>query len=237
MIIFVELIVGFALMLYFGAIGTTRMDIANETITVEGQGKVYVTPDIAVARMGVTTESEKSEEAVSKNNEKMNNIIKEIKAMGIEDKDIETVNYSLYPKYDYSGGRDTIIGYTLSQEINIKVRDFNQVSAVIQKATSLGANTINQLTFSVDNPEKAKNEAMQLAIEKAKEKAEVMAKASGLRLGKLVNVYEGGSGGGTIPLYAEKSMGMGGGDSSPAPDIQAGQQEIVVNMSLVYRLR
>jgi uncharacterized protein len=225
----------------FMVVSGMQGNITPQEITVSGEGKASVTPDIAVTTLGVTTEGKTSEETVSQNDKKMNEIIKEIGALGIDKKDIKTTNYNLYPKYTYTDNNGSYIdGYTLSQEITLKIRNFEKVGDVIQKATSLGANTISQLQFTVDNPDAAKNEAMTQAIEKAKAKATAMATSSGLKLGSLVNVYEGGSSGSPVPMYgiAEKSSdsGMGGG-VAPAPDIQVGEQEIVVTMNLVYRIK
>jgi hypothetical protein len=209
-------------------------------ITVSGQGKAYIKPDVAIVNLGITTEGEKSEDVVKENNDKMNVITKELKALGIADKDIKTTNYNLYPKNNWTEGRGSFIdGYTLNQQVELKIRDFDKVGAVLQKATSLGANTIDQVQFTIEDSEKVKGEAMKEAVAKAKEKAQNIANASGLRLGRLVSVYEDNYASPT-PSYgmAEKSLGMGGGDSSiPTPDIQAGQEEVSVTMSLTYRLR
>lgn len=228
--------------LIIGAYNMVKVASGNtpREITFDGEGKVYAKPDLAILQLGLTNEATTSEEVVTKNNDKMNSITKEIKALGIEDKDIETTNYNLSPKYNYTDNRGSFIdGYTLNQDIQIKIRDFDKISAVIQKATSLGANTINQLQFTIDNPEKLKSEASDIAISKAKEKATNIVKASGLRLGKIINVYEGGGVSSPVPMYgvAEKAMGMGGGSSVTAPDIQTGQQEIVVTMSITYQIK
>lgn len=207
-------------------------------ITFDGEGKVYAKPDLAIVQLGVSSEATKSEDVVKENNDKMNTITAAIKALGIEDKDIETTNYNLSPKYNYNDSRGSFIdGYTLNQDVKVKIRNFDIISDVIQKTTSLGANTINQLQFTIDNPEKLKAQATDIAISKAKEKATNIASSSGLRLGKLINVYEGGGIPTPSPVYsmAEKATGMGGGAS--APDIQTGQQEIIVTMSLTYQIK
>ncbi|HRY60119.1 MAG TPA: SIMPL domain-containing protein [Patescibacteria group bacterium] len=235
LIVLIEIIVGCAIAIYIGFMGANNMQ--PRTITVSGEGKSYVAPDVAVAQLGLISEGVKSEEVVSANNDKMNNIIKELKALGIDEKDIQTSSYNLSPKYNYTDNKGSFIdGYTLTQNVTLKIRDFTKISQAIQKATSLGANSVSQLTFSVDNPDKAKNEAMKSAIEKAKTKANDMASSSGLKLGKLINVYEGSGVSSPVPMYAtaDKATGMGGGSAVSAPDIQTGQQEITVTMNLTY---
>ncbi|MDD5731360.1 MAG: SIMPL domain-containing protein [Patescibacteria group bacterium] len=239
---FLVLAVGILLLILLGvsaySIQKAASGNAPREISFDGEGKVYAKPDLAILQLGVTSEATTSEEVVTANNNKMNGITAAIKALGVVDTDIETTNYNLSPKYNYTDNRGSFIdGYTLNQDVQVKIRDFDKISAVIQKATSLGANTINQLQFTIDNPEKLKAQAADIAIGKAKEKAASIASASGLKLGKIVNVYESGGLVSPTPMYgaADKATGMGGG-SIPAPDIQTGQQEITVTMSLTYQV-
>lgn len=206
-------------------------------ITVSGEGKTFIKPDIAIVTLGITNEANKAADAVKENNTKMNEIIKAVKDLGVEEKDITTTNYNLSPKYNYTESKGSFIdGYTLSQQIQVKIRNFDKIAEVLQKATSLGANTIDQLQFTVDDLEKVKAEAMKEAVTKAKEKAQNIAKASGIDLGRLVNVYEDYySQDYSAPSYKAEGMG-GGGAETPAPDIQVGEQEIRVKMNLVYRI-
>jgi len=238
------LVIGIALLALFITSAYAAYNTATgyypREITVSAQGKAYIKPDIAVVNLGLTTEGKKSEDVVNENNDKMNTITKELKALGIEDKDIKTTNYNLYPKHNWVEGKgDFIDGYTLTQQLELKIRDFDKVGQVLQKATSLGANTIDQVQFTIEDPEKVKGEAMKEAVAKAKEKAQNIADASGLKLGKLVNVYEDNYSSPT-PSYnaAENATGKGGGETSiPTPEIQPGQQEVSATMSLTYRLK
>ncbi|MEK7146150.1 MAG: SIMPL domain-containing protein, partial [Patescibacteria group bacterium] len=147
-------------------------------IAFEAQGTAYVTPDIATVQLGVTSEGESSEVVVAENTQKMNAVMAEIKARGIEAKDIQTTSYSLYPKYDWSeeGGSEQD-GYTLSQTVVVKIRDFTKIGDLLAATTKAGANTISGVTFEVDDPETAKAAAREEAVAKAKAKAEADAKA------------------------------------------------------------
>ncbi|MSU54613.1 MAG: DUF541 domain-containing protein [Candidatus Staskawiczbacteria bacterium] len=230
-----------------------------QQISVSGIGKAYVKSDIAAVSFGVTTQELKSQDAVNKNNEKMNAVIKAIKDLGIEDKDIQTTLYNLTPLYDYPsmlmpsgnggsvkpdmgvgsspvyiGGGRVFSGYSLEQQISVKIRNFDKINSVLDGATSMGATNVGQLQFTVDNLEKANAEARVLAISNAKEKMQNLAKQSGLRVGKLINVYEGYNNY-PVPMYA---MGMTQKDSvSVAPEIQAGQQEINLTVTLTYQVK
>ncbi len=227
-------IVGFLILKTVYNFATLPQNYPQE-ITVSGEGKVFVKPDVALVLFGVKTESQKSVDAVNQNNEKMNAVIKAIKDLGVDEKDIKTSAYNLYPVYDYIETGRVFKGYSLDQQISVKIRDFNKISDILDKATSGGINTIGDLQFTVDDLEKAKSEAREKAIKQAKEKALVLINQAGLRIVKLINVSEGY---GPLP----QPYMMGGGintleKASIAPDIQPGQSEINTTITLTYRVR
>ena len=207
-------------------------------ITVSGEGRTFAVPDIALIQLGVVTEGSKIGDVVKENTEKMNNILKEIKTLGIEEKDIKTTTYNLAPRYEWTeDGKRIFKGYTLTQQINVKIRNFEKIGDVLEKTTEKGANLVGDLQFSIDEPEKVRQEARKEAIEKAKEKASQIATDSGLKLVKLVNVYED-----YYPrTYSDtlyKSLeATGGGEIAAPPEIQPGEQEVTVTIYLTYRIR
>jgi len=207
-----------------------------QQISVTGEGKAYEKPDIALVNLGVHSEASKSQDAVDENNKIMNNIIKSVKDLGIDEKDIKTTSYNLSPLYDYTEKERFFKGYTLDQQIQVKIRSFEKISDVLDKASSLGANTIGNLQFTVDNPEVARAEARAKAIEQAKEKAVSIFAQSGLKMGKLMNIYEGGFGGCGLgcptPLYGME--GVANKAISIAPQVQPGQMEVDVSVTLIY---
>ncbi|OGZ84502.1 MAG: hypothetical protein A2599_02560 [Candidatus Staskawiczbacteria bacterium RIFOXYD1_FULL_39_28] len=212
------------------------LSIQNQNqVTFSGEGKVIVKPDTALVSFGVKTEAVKSVDAVNQNNQKMNEVIKAVKEAGVEDKDIQTTSYNLYPVYDYTERGTIFKGYSLEQNIQVKIRNLDKVNDVLDKATSRGANTIGQLSFTVDDMEKVKSEARAKAIEQARQKANSLAGQSGLNLGKLISVSEGYS------PYPQPLYGMGGAsnamEKSIAPDIQPGQSEINVTVNLTYQVK
>ncbi|MCX6723948.1 MAG: SIMPL domain-containing protein [Candidatus Staskawiczbacteria bacterium] len=235
------------LVLVIGAVGYLALDMGfyafsvlpnsyTKTIVVSGDGKAYAKPDVAIATLGVKTEAKKSDDAVSQNNEKMNVIIKAIKALGIDAKDIQTTAYNLYPVYNYTERfGNTLTGYSLDQQITVKVRNFEKISSVLDAATTSGANDVSNLQITVDNPEVAKSEARKKAIELAKQKAIEMAKNSGLKLGKVVDVQESN-------YYYPSPMSYNSvadvrQASSSKADIQAGQEEFSITVSLTYQVK
>lgn len=205
-----------------------------QDIIVSGTGKVFAKPDVAMVSLGVKTQALKSQDAVSQNNEKMNAVIKAVKDLGVAEKDIQTTNYNLSPVYDWTEKGQVFKGYTLDQAVAVKIRNFDKINDILDASTSAGANTVGSLQFVVDNKEKALSEARVLAIAEAKAKAEDMAKVSGLSLVKIVNVSEAKNN------YPQPFYGMGitnASEKSATPDIQTGQSEIDLTVSLTYRVK
>ncbi len=203
-------------------------------ITISAQGKTFVKPDIAVVNLGVITEGMKIKDITKENMEKMNAVLTEVKNLGIEEKDIQTTKYDLSPRYEYlEKGERVFKGYTITQSARVKIRNFEKIGDVLDKASEKGANSISDLQFTIEEPEKVSEVARKEAIEKAKAKAVQVASQSGLKLVKLINVYENYS-----PIAAQyKEMGLGGGEIAAAPTIQPGEEEVTVTVYLVYRVR
>jgi uncharacterized protein YggE len=207
-------------------------------ITVSGEGRTFAVPDIALIQLGAVTEGLEVGDVVRENTEKMNNILKEIKTLGIEEKDIKTTTYNLAPRYEWTeDGKRIFKGYTLTQQISVKIRNFEKIGDVLEKTTEKGANLVGDLQFSIDEPEKVRQEARKEAIERAKAKASQISTDSGLKLVKLVNVYED-----YYPrTYSDtlyKSLeATGGGEIAAPPEIQPGEQEVTVTIYLTYRVR
>jgi len=223
----------------FDYIGKTP-DIQDRVI-VTGEGKVTAAPDVAVISVGLVTEGTTVNAAQKQNNDKMNSVVKAVKEeFKIEDKDLKTQNYSVYPKYNWDNGRQTIIGYTVNQNLEIKLRDFDKAGDIIAKATSLGANQVSGPNFMIDDIEQFRAQAREEAIKQAKDKAKVLADQVGIKLGRIVNFNEGGSDYYPVPYYADSVMGMGGSlelKSVASPEIESGSQDVTVNVSISYEIK
>lgn len=239
--ILVVSIVGFLILKTIYNFKTLPQNFPRE-ITVTGEGKAYAKPDIAMINFGVTSEAEKSQDAVSQNSKKMNAAIDSIKNSGVEDKDIKTTFYNLYPLYSYErppplyypSTGNKITGYRLEQQVEIKIRNFDKINEIIDKATSSGANTVGSLQFTVDDQEEVRAEARAKAIEQAKEKAKTLVSGTGLRIVKLISVSDGYYS--PIP-YGGGYAGVALKEDSVAPRIEPGQTEITTTMVLTYRIK
>jgi len=204
------------------------------TISVSGEGLITAVSDVAKVEVGASTEANTVAEAQAKNTEIMNGIIGSLIRLGVEEKDIKTKNYNIYPKYNWQDGKNSIIGYTVTQSLGLNIRDTKKTSDVLKLAGEKGANQIGSLTFEIDEPEKLKAEARTKAIQNAKEKAEALVDSLGVKLGRVISFSES-SGGGIVYDGYGLSKGM---DtlSAPAPEIQTGENEIRSNVTVLYEI-
>ncbi|MFA5188059.1 MAG: SIMPL domain-containing protein [Patescibacteria group bacterium] len=208
----------------------------QRTISIMGEGKVTAIPDIALVSLGLSTQKAKVADAQTENSRTINSLIDKLKALGIANEDIQTTDYSIYPNYDYSNGKQTLTGYTVSQNVQVKIRQTDKVDDVLKTAGDLNLNQIGGLTFTIDNPEKYRQDARILALENAKLKADALAQVMGVKLGKVISFSESGSGVPTpYPIYAKSdSVGIGGG--AAAPTVSAGSQDIIIDATISYEL-
>jgi uncharacterized protein YggE len=209
------------------------------TLTVSAEGKALVAPDVAEASFGTVTRGQDVGQIVDDNNRKINSAIEFVKSLGIETKDIKTAGYHLSPdyRYDPDTGESSITGYTITQTVVVKIREFTLIGDLVGGLPSRGINQIGGINFRVDEPEKFLGAAREEAIQKARAKAEAITRANGVRLGKLVSIGEFG-GPPPVPYFARQEAAFGGkgGDIVP-PTIEPGQEEIMVNVSLTFALR
>lgn len=217
------------------------------TISVSGKGEIVAKADIATFDFNVIEESANVSDAQNKAAEKINNIIKFLKNNGIEEKDIKTINYNISPRYNYIKPNEktavfppvrdnrVLIGYEVNQGIEVKIRKIDSAGAILSGVGNLGASNVSGLNFSIDEEDKLKKEARELAIEDAREEAKVLAKGLGVKLVRIVNFSESGY----FPIYREKfsadAMAVGG--ASIIPEIPTGEDKITSQVNIVYEIR
>jgi uncharacterized protein len=224
---------------------TTRPESAWNTFTVSATGDAVGIPDVGEISFSVNTESGRElSTAQEENTKKMNEITAFLKEAGVSEEDIQTTSYNISPRYQYfpctgaSCRPAETVGYTISQTVRVKLRDLGKSGEVISGAVSRGANGVTGPNFVVDDTTAVEDEARAEAIEKAQKKAKTIAEQSGFRLGKLINISEGGDVG--MPYYESKGMDMAMGaaaQSAPTPNFQPGSQEVNVSVSLTYSIR
>ncbi|MFB0544138.1 MAG: SIMPL domain-containing protein, partial [Asgard group archaeon] len=202
----------------------------RDSIVVSETGEVYAKPDLAIISFTVINEAKTVTDAMDENSATMNDVIKAVKEQGIEDKDVKTTSFNIYPRYEYSEGtygKRTLVGYEVIQELQVKIRDLGKIGTIIERATSSGANEISDLQMTIDNQDELKKQAREQAIAKAKVKAEELTSQLGVKLGKLVSFNESFY----VPyydtgIYMKEAVGGGG----EVPDIQTGENKISVSI-------
>ncbi len=250
----------------FAAVGfvVTRPDYSERTFSVDAEGEVVSIPDIGKFSFSILTEGSKdAADAQLKNTEASNKVIEYLKAEGVAKEDIKSTGYYVNPRYQYydcgpvyyreptAYYDDTaemvspspcpppdIVGYTIEHTVSVKVRDLEKAGTLVGGAVERGANTVSELTFEVDDPAQAKQDAIEEATTKARAKAEAIAKAGGFRIGKLVSISTSD---GLYPVaYADYGYDGKGGTaetSSVSPVVEPGSQNIAVTVYLTYEIR
>lgn len=206
-------------------------------IQVQAEGKALVTPDIAKASFGITTEGKDIKQITKDNTDKMNKIIEDIKKLGVKDEDIQTTSYNLSPQYNWTNTGRSFLGYSLNQQIMVKIRDFTKIGDIVSAATNDGSNNIGDLQFEVDDMDKFVEQAREQAIAKAKERAKSIASVAGLKLGRITDVTDDANSM-PQPIY-NQAVGLGAAADAKAvsaPQVQPGQQEIKLTVNLTYNV-
>jgi len=244
--VLVWLVLAFAALGYVYQYGRSiKQTYPARSFTVDGDAKMTLIPDIATFSVSVVSEGSKVPDVQKMNTEKMNAVQAFLKDSGIDKKDLQTAQYSLHPRYEYPVCDATgkcpaprISGYTLTQELTVKVRDTEKLGDLLSGVTSQGANTVSSVTFSVDDAEEARNMAREEAIAEAKKKAKDMAKSGGFSVGRLVSLYED-QGSSPQPVYANRGgVAMDASKSSAeiAPSIEPGTQDSTVRVILTFEI-
>ncbi|MDO8555028.1 MAG: SIMPL domain-containing protein [bacterium] len=223
--------------------------ISSSDFTVTGEGKVVAIPDVAKFTFSVITQGGKDITVLQKNNtEKSNNAIEYLKSIGVEAKDIQTQSYNVEPRYQYFSCPQIlssasvpcpppeIVGYTVNQTVSVKVRDFTKIGDALSNVITKGANTVSQISFTIDDPTSLESQARAKAIVQAREKAEAIAKAAGFRVGKIRSIDEG-----YFPSPVFSKFGMGGvaesTSATPSPTIEPGSQEVTASVTIRYEIK
>jgi len=214
-----------------GSGGTQR------SLNVTGSGQVSLTPDIAYIYVGVHTEDPSASDAMAENNSRTQDVIEALKEAGVEEKDIRTTNFSIWPMDKYDPATNMPTGqkvYSVDNTVYVTVRDLAKLGDLLDTLVRAGANTINSIAFDLADKTAAIKEARALAVKNGKEQAQELATEAGLTLGEITNIsfYEGS----TTP-YMNGGKGGGGAEAALAVPIQPGQVTLIVSVNLVYEIK
>lgn len=203
------------------------------TLSSSGTGEVYLVPDVAYIYVGVRADADDVSTALDNNNAQANAVAQALKDLDVEAKDIQTTSFNVYPMQDY--GMDGTISrnyYVVENTVYITVRDLSKLGTLLDAVVKSGANTINSISFDVQDKAEAMVQARDMAIANAIAEAESIAKASGVKLGNLqyVSAYTNNV---PMPTYDGKGGSMSAAVNVP---ISAGQLVISASASMTYEI-
>jgi uncharacterized protein len=209
-------------------------------ISLEGIGEVSGRPDMAVVSTGVVSEAKTAREALSANTEAMANVVSWLKGNGIEEKDIQTSGFSVQPRYtqprvNSNGERPPprIVGYTVSNQVTIRVRDIGNLGNILDQVVSSGSNNINGVSFTFSEPGKMLDEARARAMKDALRKANIYTDAAGISLGRITAINEQGNYYPEARFAQARTMAMA---SDAAVPMEAGEQTLRVQINVTWEL-
>ncbi len=202
-------------------------------LTVVGTGTVEAEPEIAYITLGVDLKGDSPGSVVNVASTRMDGVLGALKAAGVEEKDIHTVGYNLWVEQRYDPQTDQptgVVEYHIVHTVRLTVRDLGKVGALLAAAVEAGANTIGEVAYSVADPEKLATEARRKALADAQKKAQEMAAALDINLGKVLSVSESG---GWVPVPV-KAVGDGGYEA--AVPLPAGSFSVSISVVVIYEL-
>lgn len=209
---------------------------------LRGHGEVMAVPDTAYINSGVVTEAETARDALTANTEAMTQLIDVLKQAGIDDRDIQTSNFTVQPQYVYPDERDSdgytrppkISGYRVSNAVTVRIRQLDSLGAVLDQAVSVGANTVNSVSFAVGDPDSLYDDARKRAVADAIAKAELYAEAAGVTLGRIRSISENGP----VPLPKAMDAQVMRMEAVPAAvPVQAGEISYSVDVAIRWELQ
>lgn len=185
---------------------------STRTISVSGSGEVQTQPDLAIIDVGVQTEDESAQSALDENNTRTEALMDALDGAGIPEENIQTTRFQLIPNYRYDNENDTqtLIGYSVSNIVQVQTNDLDALGVLLDLAVDAGANTIQNIRFEVSDPESIANQAREAAVEDARNKAEQLAKLTGSALGIVMSIHETSSNPVPVerPAFAAEAAGV-----------------------------
>lgn len=207
-------------------------DSQTNGVEVSGTGEVNVSPDKAIITVGVKTQKTEASDAQNSNSQIMNNVLNAVKSKGVDENTIKTVNYDVNPEYNEAYTK--IASFSVTNVIMFETTDVSKAGEILQAAGDAGANTNFNISFGLQDEKTAYNNALKLAVEDAKGKAQTIVDAAGKGLGDLLSIQESNY----SSTYSSNAMydteGLASGNSVP---IESGELTVVANVSVVYSVR
>lgn len=229
-------IMGLVLLAYAMPVTAGESGKMNRTLSVSGTGTVMTAPDIVRISAGVETQGPSANEALAGNTAAMRAAFDTLRRSGVAQKDMQTSNFSISPQYyrgkTTPGQTAAIIGYRVSNQLNVTVRNVGNLGSILDALVRQGVNNIHNIRFSVSKPKPKMDMARQKAVEDARRKAQLYAKAAGVKLGKVMTISEQSGYVQPGPRYAARVIAA---EASPVP-IAGGEQSLRVTVNVSWAL-
>lgn len=216
-------------------ITTINTPAVNGTLSTTAEGRVSVSPDMISLALSVYNRAQTSKEAYDSVNIWVAALKKILKESGVADVDVQTTGIFLNPEYNYVDGTQKPNGFSATHSLSVKIRKLSDANTLLDKVTEIANVQIQSVTYDLDKKDPVYTEARKLAIEKAREKAEEMAKVSGVKIKKVQSLSEG-SQNNSYPLPYQNAKVMSAGVADSTTSLSPGQLEYTVNISATYEL-
>jgi uncharacterized protein YggE len=204
-------------------------------INVTGSGTVMLDPDVAYINIGVHTDMPTASEATAANNTQTQQVISALEKFGVEQNDIRTTNFSIYPnvQYDPQTNEKVRTTYVVDNSVYVTVHQIAQLGELLDATVSAGANSVNSIQFDVVDKSQAVKQARDAAVKDARTQAQELAAAAGVSLGALqsVDFYN------SVPAPVVNAYGKGGGGAEASVPIQSGQLTVTVTVNMSYAIK
>ncbi|MDQ6604163.1 MAG: SIMPL domain-containing protein, partial [Chloroflexota bacterium] len=210
----------------------------QRTIAVSGTGTATLAPDIAYFSAGVTETSANVVDAQNSVNTKTNAIIEALRQGGVNvDKDVKTTGYSVQPQYNYpQNGAPVLTGYRVMNSVNVTVRDIAKAGQLLDAVTKAGANQVGGVSFGLADPEAASRVAREQAVQNARDKADTLAKATGVSVGMVMTVDDQSTTPAPPRPVAAAPAANTANSAAVPPPIQTGETTVMVTVRVIYAI-
>lgn len=207
------------------------------TISLSGHGEVKAAPDMAIVTTGVSTQAATAADALAANTTAMTALFAALKAAGIAEKDMQTSNFMIQPRYDYNDGKQPplLVGYDVSNNVTVTVRQVDGLGALLDTVIKAGSNQINGISFDVSKPTEALDEARRLAAADATRKAKLYAETMGVTLGPVLSISEGVSYQPPVPMLRTAAAPMA--DAARPVPVAAGEQTLAMDVNITWEIQ
>ncbi|KGX90542.1 hypothetical protein N781_07040 [Pontibacillus halophilus JSM 076056 = DSM 19796] len=219
--------------MYRGSIPQASMRATSDrTLFVSGSGIVQAEPDLANIQLGVVTQDQELTTAQQQNGQRMNDVMAALTKLGIDAEDIQTVDYTIYPQYDYIDGKQEFSGYQVTHTISVTIKQLDQTGLVIDTGVANGANRVSNIQFTLQDPELYYEQALTAALKDAIQKANLISSELQLQLDpvptKIVERTQS-----TPAPY--QTLTKAEAAAPPSTSIEPGQLQITANVDTTFQ--